>query len=46
MSNIIFNISLGNWHFQIFRCRPWVRIGVNEWIRDNDPRPWWRVIVH
>lgn len=41
MSNLIFNIALGNWHFQITRW-PWrPRISLNRHVSN----PWWKLQV-
>lgn len=42
MSNCLLNISFGNWHFQLRRNRPFVRIARNRHVS----RPWHRIIVH
>lgn len=31
MSNLILNIRFGEWHFQVMRDRPWVRISHNPY---------------
>lgn len=33
MSNLLFNLRVWCWHFQIMRDRPWVRVGYNKYHR-------------
>lgn len=31
MSNLLLNLRIACWHFQIMRDRPWVRFGFNRY---------------
>ena len=40
MSNLIFNLRIKTWHFQIMRDRPFIRIYRNMYYYKNPNFPW------
>lgn len=43
MSNLLLNIRIFRWHFQIHRDRPFVSFGYNEYYRHRPLPSWFEV---